>query len=118
MVFLEEQKRVRAIRYHFNQGKLFICLPVACCDLVLLNRLCFYCVVEYNLIYTGGYVRCLDWSPPYIKPDNTALTSAPNYLAVASYPNNGHRVMLNEPSMKEFGVISIWECSGLALTKE
>uniref|UniRef100_A0A0R3T9M1 General transcription factor 3C polypeptide 2 n=1 Tax=Rodentolepis nana TaxID=102285 RepID=A0A0R3T9M1_RODNA len=92
MVFLENQKRMKATRYHFNE--------------------------ERHLIYTGGYVKCLDWSPPYIEDTGDSLTCIPKYLAVASYPNNGTRVTLSDPIMKEFGLIHIWACSGLALTKE
>ncbi|KAM3185455.1 hypothetical protein ACTXT7_006307 [Hymenolepis weldensis] len=92
MVFIEDQKRVKATRYHFNH--------------------------EHNLFYTGGYVKCLDWSPPYIEETGDSLTCIPKYLAVASYPNNSTRVILNDPIMKEFGLIHIWACSSLALTNE
>ncbi|VUZ52592.1 unnamed protein product, partial [Hymenolepis diminuta] len=92
MVFIEDQKRVKATRYHFNK--------------------------ERNLFYTGGYVKCLDWSPPYIEEKGDSLACIPKYLAVASYPNNSTRVILNDPIMKEYGLIHIWACSGLALTRE
>ncbi|KAM7535195.1 hypothetical protein Aperf_G00000096739 [Anoplocephala perfoliata] len=92
IVFLEDQKRVNAARYHFDQ--------------------------EHKIFYTGGYVKCLSWSPPCVDDQGVFLTFVPSYLAVASYPNIGTRINLSDPAITDFGLIHIWSCSGLALTAE
>uniref|UniRef100_A0A5K3EY59 WD_REPEATS_REGION domain-containing protein n=1 Tax=Mesocestoides corti TaxID=53468 RepID=A0A5K3EY59_MESCO len=92
MVFLDQQERLKVPLYEFIQEK--------------------------NIIYTGGYVKCLTWSPPYADEEGITLSFVPTYLAVASYPNTGVRIDLSHPVTAGFGLIQIWSCTNLALTSE
>ncbi|KAH9284754.1 hypothetical protein ECG_02814 [Echinococcus granulosus] len=90
MVFLDEQKRVETSRFYFNQA--------------------------HNVLYTGGYVKCLSWSPPYVDEKGVSLSFVPGYLAIASHTNIGTRVNLSDPITSDFGLIHIWSCNDLTLT--
>ncbi|VDK40629.1 unnamed protein product [Taenia asiatica] len=92
MLFLDEQKEVEASRFCFNQA--------------------------HNILYTGGYVKCLSWSPPYIDEEGVSLSFVPGYLAIASHPNIGTRVNLSDPITSDSGLIHVWSCVDLALTAE
>ncbi|VDM31477.1 unnamed protein product [Hydatigera taeniaeformis] len=90
MVFLDEQREVETSRFHFDQA--------------------------HNILYAGGYVKCLSWSPPYMDEKGVSLSFVPGYLAIACHPNIGTRVNLSDPVKSDFGLIHVWSCTDLALT--
>ncbi len=92
LIFTDESKPLEIPRYSFNQA--------------------------HNLLYTGGYVKCLSWSPPFVDDEGASMSVVPNYLAIASYPNNGTRCILSDPLINEPGLIQVWSSTYLALTSE
>lgn len=105
IVFPGAREALRLPRYEFIAGiysiTVFILFPIA-----------------HNVLFTGGYVKCLSWSPPFVDDEGASMSVLPCYLAVASYPNSGIRCNFSEPIINEPGLIQVWQCAFMALTEE
>uniref|UniRef100_A0A0X3QCA4 General transcription factor 3C polypeptide 2 n=2 Tax=Schistocephalus solidus TaxID=70667 RepID=A0A0X3QCA4_SCHSO len=69
-----------------------------------------------NLMFAGGYVKCLSWSPCYIS-DADVQEDQPSFLAVSTFRSAADRPKYSDLMQSGPGVIQIWRCSGLSLCK-
>nr|VZI22264.1 unnamed protein product [Spirometra erinaceieuropaei] len=69
-----------------------------------------------NLMFAGGYVKCLSWSPCHIS-DADVQEEQPSFLAVSTFCSVAHRPKYSDLTQSGPGLIQIWRCSGLSLSR-
>ncbi|TPP67369.1 hypothetical protein FGIG_04953 [Fasciola gigantica] len=76
---------------------------------------------ENKLLYVGGLVQSISWSPPRtppvtiggMPPDSSTVDTV--YLAVATLPSPDSRIFYTDPVSTHPGLIQVWDCGKISL---
>ncbi|VDN25376.1 unnamed protein product [Dibothriocephalus latus] len=102
----------------FSQDSLEMVNPVhsSYCASIKEPFACVRIPLVRNLMFVGGYVKCLSWSPCFIS-DAHVQEDQPSFLAVSTFRSPATRPKYSDLTQPGPGVIQIFQCSGLSLCK-